>query len=47
MCSGLTITRGRLRVASVIKIAVFMTLYVLLYVTIFFWEAAVSTPAGE
>ena len=42
MGKGYTITRGRLSTSGSIKIAVFMTLYVMTYIVLFIYEANVS-----
>ncbi|XP_060599428.1 transmembrane protein 145-like isoform X1 [Ruditapes philippinarum] len=41
---GYTITRGKLSMASTVKISVFMTLYAIVYVIIFVWEAIIFDP---
>jgi len=42
MAKGFTITRGRISTSGSVKIAVFMTLYVITYAILFIYEAAVS-----
>ncbi|ESO00944.1 hypothetical protein HELRODRAFT_100932 [Helobdella robusta] len=42
---GLTITRGKISMTSMIKITVFMILYVCIYVAFFIWEAVVFDRA--
>ncbi|XP_045210314.1 transmembrane protein 145-like isoform X1 [Mercenaria mercenaria] len=41
---GYTITRGKLSMASTVKISVFMTLYTIVYIVIFVWEAIIFDP---
>lgn len=43
MAKGFTITRGRLSRSGSIKVAVFMTLYTILYAVVFIWESEVSS----
>ena len=42
MAKGYTITRGRLRTVTVIKIAAFTVVYIILYLGVFVWEVMVS-----
>lgn len=42
MAKGYTITRGRLRVSSAIKITIFMCLYTVTFCTLFIYEQMVS-----
>jgi Rhodopsin-like GPCR transmembrane domain len=42
MGKGFTITRGRISTGGSIKIAIFMTLYSVIYAVLFFYQAAVS-----
>jgi len=42
MAKGFTVTRGRISTSGSIKLAVFMTVYVLTYVALFIYQAYVS-----
>ncbi|XP_052803315.1 transmembrane protein 145-like isoform X2 [Mya arenaria] len=44
MGKGYTITRGKLSSMSTIKISVFMTIYTILYIVVFIWEAIIFDP---
>lgn len=41
MAKGFTITRGRISTAGSVKIAIFMTIYIITYAILFIYEAAV------
>ena len=43
MAKGFTVTRGRISASGSIKLAVFMTVYVLTYVALFIYQAYVSS----
>ncbi|XP_013394089.1 transmembrane protein 145 isoform X2 [Lingula anatina] len=44
LAKGYTVTRGRLRQATAVKITVMMTFYILLYIVMFIWEAVFFDP---
>ncbi|CAH1407389.1 unnamed protein product [Nezara viridula] len=46
MAKGYTITRGRIRLSSSVKLTIFMCLYVIMYVTLFIYEKLFFDP-GE
>jgi len=43
MAKGFTVTRGRISASGSIKLAVFMTVYVFTYATLFIYQAYVSS----
>jgi len=43
MAKGFTVTRGRISTSGSIKLAVFMTVYVLAYAALFIYQAYVSS----
>lgn len=42
MGMGFTITRGRISTCGLVKLVIFMTIYALIYIILFFYDAAVS-----
>jgi len=47
LAKGFTVTRGRLRLPSAVKLTVFLCLYFLIYTFLFFFQAYVRTKVTK